>query len=203
MFERMRYQQGCLTQEARRIGPNVWVFRWREACYDGRRRSRKAIVGTAEPFPTKSLAKNTVEGLRLDINKEVLGGMRGPVTFGQLIAHYQEKELLTDMSLVKVQKAYSTTMTYRRYLRKWIKPRWDSCLLRNIQPIAVEDWLHGLAAANGTKAKIRNIMSALFRNAVRYGFCRDTKTRIRSNTFGRAQRAMSFLSSLRRTRFGK
>ncbi len=66
-------------------------------------------------------------------------------------------------------KAHSTAVTYRRYLNKWIVPRWTGYALRDIQPIAVENWLFGLKAANGTKAKIRNIMSAVFRHAIRYG----------------------------------
>lgn len=43
-------------------------------------------------------------------------------------------------------------------------------MLRNIQSIAMEDWLHALNASNGTRAKIRNITSAAFRHAIRYGF---------------------------------
>ena len=170
MFKRMRYQQGCLTREARKFGPKVWVFRWRESGADGQKHNRKTIVGTVEEYSTESRAMKAVEGLRLEINKETPGAVIGSITFGQLVAHYQEKELPDDAAHAKVPKAYSTTVTYRRYLRKWIKPRWESYLLRDIQSIAVEDWLHGLTAANGTKAKIRNIMSAVFRHGIRYGF---------------------------------
>ena len=128
------------------------------------------MVGTVEQFSTESLAMKAVEGRRLEINKEIPGAVINSVTFGQLVAHYQEKEIPDDAAQAKVPKAYSTTVTYRRYLRKWIRPRWEPYLLRDIQSIAVEDWLHGLTAANGTKAKIRNIMSAVFRHAIRYGF---------------------------------
>jgi integrase len=39
-----------------------------------------------------------------------------------------------------------------------------------MEPLAIENWLFALQKANGTKAKIRNIMSALFRHAIRQGF---------------------------------
>ena len=61
-------------------------------------------------------------------------------------------------------------MTYTRYLKNWIRPRWGSFNINEIDSIDVEPWLHGLEAACGTKVKIRNIMSALFRHAMRYRF---------------------------------
>jgi integrase len=41
-------------------------------------------------------------------------------------------------------------------------------MLSNIKAVAVEEWLGGLPLANGSKAKIRNVMSALFTHAMRY-----------------------------------
>lgn len=43
-------------------------------------------------------------------------------------------------------------------------------MLDEFHSVAVEDWLHELDLANGTKAKMRNIMSAAFRPAIRRGF---------------------------------
>ena len=102
MFRRMRYQQGCLTQETRKTGPNVWVFRWRELAPDGRRHNKKIVVGTVEQFPTEARARRAVEGLRLEINKETPGGVLNTVTLGQSIAHYKEKELPADATQSKV-----------------------------------------------------------------------------------------------------
>ena len=36
------------------------------------------------------------------------------------------------------------------------------------QPVAVEEWLNSIKRARATKAKIRNLMSANFRHAMRY-----------------------------------
>ena len=170
MFKRMRYQQGSLIREKRKTRPDVWVFRWREASPNGRKHNRKALVGSVVQYPTESRAMRAAEGLRLEINKDAPRAVTNSVTLGQLVAHYQDKELPRDASQAKVPKAYSTVVTYRRYLKKWIMPRWEPYRLQNVQPVAVEDWLHALKAANGTKAKIRNIMSAIFRHAIRYGF---------------------------------
>ena len=170
MFKRMRYQQGCLIREKRKTSPDVWVFRWRESSPDGQKRNRKALVGTVERYPTESRATKAAEGLRLEINQEAPRAVISSMTLGQLISHYQDKELPKDSSQAKVPKAHSTMVTYRRYLQKWIMPRWDSYRLQDVRPVVVEDWLHALKAANGTKAKVRNIMSAIFRHAIRYGF---------------------------------
>ena len=170
MFKRMRHQQGCLTRERRKSGPEVWVFRWRETGLNGQKHNRKTVIGSVKKYPTESLAKMAADGLRLEINKEVPHSISGSISFGQLVSHFQEKELPSEISQARVPKAHSTAVTYRRYLRKWIKPRWDSYLLQDIRPVAVEDWLYALKLSNGTKAKIRNIMSAVFRHGIRYGF---------------------------------
>jgi hypothetical protein len=44
MTTRARYQNGSLTREKRKHGPDVWVFRWREDTPTGRAK-RKEIVG--------------------------------------------------------------------------------------------------------------------------------------------------------------
>ncbi len=117
----------------------------------------------------ESQARKAADGLRVEINKEVPNSFINSITFGRLAAHYQDRELPDDISQAKVTKAHSTAVTYRRYLRKWIKPRWESYLLHDIHSVAAQDWLYQLNVSNGTKAKIRNIMSAVFRHAIRYG----------------------------------
>ena len=43
-----RYQQGSVQREKRQSGPDVWIFRWREAGLDGSGKVRKAIVGRSK-----------------------------------------------------------------------------------------------------------------------------------------------------------
>ena len=57
---------------------------------------------------------------------------------------------------------------YECYLKGWILPRWGEHRLDQIKPVAVEGWLDGIKRAKATRAKIRNLMSALFHHAMRY-----------------------------------
>jgi integrase len=148
---------GCLTQEERKSGPSVWIFRWREETPDGRV-NRKKVIGTVEQVPTKVDALKEVESLRCTINSE----NPAPLTINQLAAHYMAKEL--------PEKAFSTSQVYRVYLKTWILKKWGKLRPSEVKAVAVESWLRNLALANGSKAKIRNIMSALFSHALRYGW---------------------------------
>jgi integrase len=151
MFTRTRYQDGCLTTEKRKNGPDVWVFLWRETDTTGTRRQKKITVGTVKQF-TESAAKKEIAVLRAEINRQ-----HGPekvsrfmLTLEQLVAHYTEKEL--------PKKAHSTVKIYKGNLDRWIVPRWGKYRLTDIKAIAVEEWLRSLSLAPATKAKLRNIM---------------------------------------------
>lgn len=86
------------------------------------------------------------------------------VTCEQLVAHYLENELAEDTN----KRAYSTKAAYRSNLDNWILPRWRTYLLNEVKAVAVEEWLGQLSMACGTKAKLGNIMSAIFKHAMRY-----------------------------------
>jgi integrase len=57
---------------------------------------------------------------------------------------------------------------YQGYFRKWILPRWGNYRLKDVKSVAVEEWLRSLQLSNGSKAKISNIMHAVFNHAVRW-----------------------------------
>jgi integrase len=165
MNRRTRYQQGSVQREKRKRGTDVWVFRWWETASDGSEKRRKAIVGTVKTFPTEATALKAAQALRIDANQDVPLTEAGPETVAELIAHYKLKELAGDDQR---KKAFSTRAAYECYLRAWILPRWGELKLDQIKPVAVEEWLGSIKRARGTKAKIRNIMSALFQHAMRY-----------------------------------
>jgi integrase len=56
------------------------------------------------------------------------------------------------------------------YFDTWIRPKWDSYSLSDVETVAVEAWLATLSLAPGTKAKLRNLMHALFNHAMRWKF---------------------------------
>ena len=81
------------------------------------------------------------------------------------IAHYRLKELAGEKQR---RKAFSTRVGYESYLKSWIIPRWGDHNIDQVRSVAVEEWLDSIKRAKGTKAKIRNIMSAIFHHAMRY-----------------------------------
>ncbi len=84
------------------------------------------------------------------------------LTFQALADHYCQTELLAENKTPKTRK------TYLVYLKKWILPKWGSRHLHMIKLIRVEGWLRSLAGlSDGSKAKIRNLMSTLFSHAIR------------------------------------
>ncbi len=165
MFRRSRYQQGSVQREKRKSGPDVWVYRWYEVGSDGASKYRKAIVGTVLTLPTEVAALKAAHALRIDANQQTPQTESGPSTIAELVAHYRLKELSGDSN---GRKAFSTRDGYECYLDNWILPRWQNHKLNQVKPVAVEAWLDSIKRARGTRAKIRNIMSAVFNHAMRY-----------------------------------
>ena len=67
-------------------------------------------------------------------------------------------------------RSYSTRRNYTFYLNKWIIPRWKDYELADVRTVEVEAWLRSLPLARSTCAKIRNLMSVLFKHAWRHEF---------------------------------
>jgi integrase len=165
MSQRTRYQQGSVQREKRRSGPDVWVFRWRETGTDGESKYRKAIVGTVDALANEASALKAAQALRMDANQQTPQAESGPDTIAALVAHYRLKELAGERN---GRKSFSTRAGYESYLDNWVLPRWGELKLEQVKPVVVEEWLDGIKRARGTKAKIRNLMSALFTHAMRY-----------------------------------
>lgn len=165
MSRRTRYQQGSVQREKRRSGPDVWIFRWWETGSDGKSKYRKAIVGSVETLTNETSALKAAQALRIDANHQTPQVEAGPDTVAALVAHYKLKELTNDRN---GRKAFSTRAAYEYNLTNWILPRWGDHKLDQVKPVAVEEWLDSIKRAKGTRAKIRNLMSALFTHAMRY-----------------------------------
>ena len=164
--QRKRYQQGSLTTEKRKTGPAVWVYRWREANTEGKQVNRKVVVGSKVTFPSKAAALSSVEGLRLEINKETPVGIYKPLSIGQLVKHYRETELRES----NPAKTAKTKAVYGQQFDSHILPKWQEYRLQDVRAVLVESWLAELHLAPATLSKTRNILSALFEHAMRYGW---------------------------------
>ncbi len=155
-----RYQSGHLRKAKRKRGA-VWEFLWREQGTDGKRHQRTLVIGPVKKLPTRKDALNQINTLRININREL--PTTPLVTFTALTKHYQQTELT-----VTSNKTPKTQECYLAYLKNWILPQWGDFYLHKITPISVEQWLRSLKLSDGSKAKIRNIMSAVFSHAIRY-----------------------------------
>src|SRR5260370_10550946 len=174
-MRRDRYQQGSLVLKDRKKG-KVWKFRWREVQLDGSMRRRSEEVGSYDEYPNESAAQKAADALRSDINQQTQTRLMKEVNIETIGRHYWEHELrdifhgwkpLTGTT-DEQQKEYSTQYAYEVYLKKWILPRWRSYRLIDVKAVDVEKWLKSLGLARGSKAKIRNLMSALFSHAIRW-----------------------------------
>ena len=178
MFRRVRHQKGSLQRVRRKSGQNVWIFRWYEIQSDGAKRYRKVVVGTVEEFKTESDAQKAVDALRLTINEQTPRQQLKEISFDTVVQHYRQHEMpdifYKNSKLPEAivqddnRKSYATQDTYEGYLKKWILPRWKSYRLPDVKSVQVEQWLKPLTLAPGSKAKIRNIMSALYSHAIRW-----------------------------------
>lgn len=113
-------QDGSVTVERRKRGPDVWSFRWREAGPDGRRIHRQIVLGTAEDLKNIASAHEMVVGLRREINLYDVRIKGAMITLVDLSRHFQQRELVGTNTRI----AYSTRNAYDGYLKKWIEPRW-------------------------------------------------------------------------------
>jgi hypothetical protein len=165
MSRRTPFQQGSVQREKRQSGPDVWIFCWREVGPDGIGKQRKAIVGSIDSLPTEAAALKAAHALRIDANQQTPLAEGRPKTVAELIAHYRLKELASEK---QGRKALSTRARYESYLNGWVIPRWGDHNVDQVKSVAVEEWLDSIKRAKGTKAKIRNIMSAIFHHAMRY-----------------------------------
>lgn len=166
-MQAQRYQRGSLTIMKRKSQPDVWAFRY-YAEENGRSVYKRKIIGTVVEFPQRKDAEKALTELRVDINE---GAAFAPMTIEQLAAHYLSNEA--------PDKAFSTREAYKNIISTHVIPRWGMCSLSSIIPIEVENWLKKLKRQDGkpaspnSKSKIRNVMSAMFSHAIRYGWAKQ------------------------------
>ncbi len=166
-MNRPRYQFGTLYTESRKSGPDVWVYRWREMSQQGCRQLRKQILGTVRELQTQADAQRAAETLRLSINRHSVEQAGPPQTIRKLVEHYRLKEIPMDNH---EGKRRSTKLGYISNLENHIVPRWGDYSPGRVTTIEVEEWLKSLQLAPGSRAKVRNVLSMIFRHGIRWGW---------------------------------
>jgi len=133
---------------------------------------RSLVVGSVKQYSTETAAWKAISTLCLDINYHTHHPEGQPETFEQLADHYRMIEL--DLEKESERKVRQTKQTYGVYLKSRIVPRWGGQPFREIKAVTVERWLSSIDdLSNGTKAKIKGVMSEVFQHAIRYGWLND------------------------------
>jgi len=145
-----------VRKEKRREG-TVWVFRWSERI-NGQRHHHKEVIGTLKDHPTVSAASRAAENLRFKLNEDKR--QLSPILFGFLINHYLDHEL--------PRASKSTRKTNWGYIKNWIEPTWHDRLACEMKTMEIESWLHFIERPDGTKLKIKGILSTIFSHGVRW-----------------------------------
>jgi hypothetical protein len=60
------------------------------------------------------------------------------VTFSDIAEQDCDMQLPDDQTQASIPKAHSTIATYKRYLARWVLPRWDEQTDLTIQPLELE-----------------------------------------------------------------
>ena len=173
-----RYQNGSLTTITRKDGIERWQFRWRSRNPDGSLRPCKKTIGPVSEYPlTSKKLQDQLLRLRMTINTQA-STKQGPITMKALVEHYEKIEP-AEPEDEKFGRAYSTRTRLKWLLHRWVIPRWGKLNINDIKPVGVEYWLNTLTKetiqgterlARGSRAKIRNAMSALYNHAIRWEF---------------------------------
>jgi integrase len=174
-----RFQNGWLRKKSRKSG-EIWVF-----CYRQRRpedgvwvEATAITIGAIRDYPSEEAAWRRVQELHLNPNRSPIA-VGAQVLFGELAVHYSQRELPDDQSEATIEKAYSTIRKYKRYLNRWVLPRWKDTPALALHPPDVEDWLRDLkkrfSLSNPTLSEIRKAMSNVYVHGQRQGLLPRTQ----------------------------
>jgi integrase len=150
-----RYQYGTLTLRKRKVGPDVWQWRYNEG---GRRKS--VLIGTTERLLTRAAAIRAVESRRLKLNADNAQTRFRIVTVGTLIDRFIAEEI--------GRVRHDTQISYRAFLNTWIRPKWGSVPLTAVKTVPVEAWLTSIPRSPQTRGHIRGMFHVLFQSAMRW-----------------------------------
>ena len=179
-FERNTYQTGSLRKVARKKGPPVWEFRFRDNTRPGSP-MRQMTLSTVE-HPTEARARKALQPMLLDLNGTASFKQNNVVTVGNLIDRFVQDERLETIVAQRPGDArvagglqYSTAVSYRTILERYIRPKWGTVPVEAVKPIAIDGWLRGLSrlcagvevpVSPKTKGHIKSLMHRLWERAM-------------------------------------
>jgi integrase len=79
---------------------------------------------------------------------------------GELINHYLDHEL--------PRLSKSARKANKSYIKNWIEPTWRGRIACSMKTMQIQEWLDRIQRPDGTKVKIKNVLSAIFSHGVRW-----------------------------------
>ena len=119
----------------------------------------------------------------------------GVALFGEVAKMYEEGYLARENQIAKPTREKETF-----YLTEYIVPRWGTLRLNQIQPKAVEDWLHTTFDSWWTMHGVRAIMNRVFNYAEGHGLWEEGKRSPASRASSARNNTNTNVGSFRLTR---
>ncbi len=163
-------------------GGSYWYFRYRadEIQPDGSiktvRKFQRLGASAGENRLTKKQAEVERDKFLAKLNAPTIedavqqAAATGVALFGEVARMYEEGYLGRENQIAK-----PTRTKEKFYLAEYIVPKWGALRLNQIQPRAVEDWLHTTFGSWWTMQTVRAIMSRIFYYAEGHGLWEEGK----------------------------
>jgi len=164
---RRRFQTGCLFKRGKRR--KVWVARWRETAVfeDGsvKRLRRSVVLGSVADLPKKGDAQVRLDEHLRPINQGT-GRPEAYIAFGTFV-DAQWKPLVLPTFKRSTQHGYKTVLSLH------LLPQWRDWRLRDIDRLAIQQWVADKFRQRCGWQTVRNswvLLSGILETAVEYGY---------------------------------
>lgn len=164
---RRRFQSGCLFKRGKRR--KLWVARWRENVLldDGKVKPlrRSVVLGTVADLPKKGDAQMRLDEYLRPINQGT-GRPEAFIAFGTFVDTQWK-------TLVLPTFKRSTQHGYKNVLNTHLLPKWREWRLRDIERLAIQQWVAEKFRQQCGWQTVRNswvLLSSILETAVEYGF---------------------------------
>ena len=164
---RRRFQNGCLFKRGKRR--KVWVARWRENTLrkDGSvgQLRRSVVLGSVAELPKKGDAQVRLDEYLRPINQGT-GRPEAFIAFGTFVDTQWN-------TLVLPTFKRSTQHGYKTVLKVHLLPAWRDWRLRDIERLAIQQWVAEKFRQQSGWQTVRNawvLLSSILETAVEYGY---------------------------------
>jgi integrase len=131
--------------------------------YNANGKERSKVVGV----DSLTDAEGWLKVGELGLDKLVSKPDPANAAFGEVARHY----LVTGKKRNGEEKAQSTKDVEHHIYEDYLEAQWAERVAKNVEPLEIQEWLDGFRRelADTTRAKLRNVMSAIYRHGQKWG----------------------------------